>query len=556
MDPVTAVGLAGTVIQFVTFACSLLSAASEIHNSKTGIPTDLTNILNVHEQLQSFRARFIAQDDDATDALALRDHGDEVEGQTSSLGVLFRASEADCNRIIKLVEKLKIKSGPLRRWKSFKAALELVWRKGDIEELDKRLQRTQSALTLHICAMTSHYHQSYSADLRKLRDTSMRYQIAQTDKIEDMFRILQSLETRYLPAHYEQNRDRTSRKDPIFRPDEIDDLGQQIAELSVSVDSLTLQQDVLRSLNFDYRSLRHENIPLPHNRTFDWVYRTENLDNQHHLLEWLERGYGIFWVSGKPGSGKSTFMKFLADSPRTRKILDSWAYPRKVLVASHYFWNAGTDMQKSQQGLLREILFNILCQRPDLIHSIGPDTLSDPLSPIVHEWTIDELRKVLLKIATPGHNVQLCLFIDGLDEFSGDHQELCKDLKQLADASHVKICVSSRPWNAFQDAFGNHPLTTLRMQDFTEPDILAYVENQLSEHPRWSYLNDQPTSGSRLVQEVTRRAQGVFLWVVLVTKLLRQGLTNDDTFSDMLKRLEQFPSDLEPFFKQMLDRSV
>jgi hypothetical protein len=42
---------------------------------------------------------------------------------------------------------------------------------------------------------------------------------------------------------------------------------------------------------------------------------------------------------------------------------------------------------------------------------------------------------------------KLCFFIDGLDEYEGDKEEMAEFFKTISSSSmpHVKICVSSRP---------------------------------------------------------------------------------------------------------------
>lgn len=44
----------------------------------------------------------------------------------------------------------------------------------------------------------------------------------------------------------------------------------------------------------------------------------------------------------------------------------------------------------------------------------------------------------------------------------------------------------------------------------------------------------------------------MFLWVYLVTELLSKGLTNQDSLSDMRRRLDSFPPELENFFQRIL----
>ncbi|KAK8068120.1 hypothetical protein PG996_007232 [Apiospora saccharicola] len=152
-----------------------------------------------------------------------------------------------------------------------------------------------------------------------------------------------------------------------------------------------------------------------------------------------------------------------------------------------------------------------------------------------------------------GVDLKFCLFIDGLDEHDGDHVELCGKLQRMVQPRRLKICASSRPWNAFNDSWGQLDNTMLRIHDLTHEDIRAISISQLSSHPRWNNLKGQPKSGNLIINEITERSSGVFLWVSIVTKLLREGLTNDDSIPDLLQRLEQFPVDLKDFFKHILD---
>lgn len=91
------------------------------------------------------------------------------------------------------------------------------------------------------------------------------------------------------------------------------------------------------------------------------------------------------------------------------------------------------------------------------------------------------------------------------------------------------------------------------MQNLTRNDIYNYIFDRLSEHSRWPGLVASNSAGSQwLIKETVERCDGIFLWVVLVTKLLREGMTNQDRFPDLRRRLESFPRELEPFFKQIL----
>ena len=120
---------------------------------------------------------------------------------------------------------------------------------------------------------------------------------------------------------------------------------------------------ILESLQYKRMTARRENIVEAHAKTFEWIYDESPLSQhgelQHHFLQWLKNGNGVFWVTGKAGSGKSTLMKYITEHPKTRQALSQWASNQHLITAGFYFWHAGTAMQKSQIGLFRSLLYEI-----------------------------------------------------------------------------------------------------------------------------------------------------------------------------------------------------
>lgn len=53
---------------------------------------------------------------------------------------------------------------------------------------------------------------------------------------------------------------------------------------------------------------------------------------------------------------------------------------------------------------------------------------------------------------------------------------------------------------------------------------------------------------AELVSDIVDKADGVFLWVVLVVRDRLEGLRNEDGVGDLQRRLKQIPSDLEQYF--------
>ncbi|KAK7994616.1 hypothetical protein PG991_016204 [Apiospora marii] len=233
-----------------------------------------------------------------------------------------------------------------------------------------------------------------------------------------------------------------------------------MARLSVAGAATEKEHAIIKTLNFEARTFRYGGIAEAHEKTFQWIFEDFSTINPEkktsNYLEWLRHGDGIFWISGKPGAGKSTLMKFISQHKKTKEALSTWSHGKPVILASHFFWAAGTSMQKSRQGLLRTLLFDILRQQPGLIKQLCPERWEQSTEQIrLEDWGIPELSRILQRI---GHlkslEAKMCFFVDGLDEYEGDHVEFCETIQKLSSSPHVKVCAASRPWNAFEDSFG------------------------------------------------------------------------------------------------------
>jgi len=358
------------------------------------------------------------------------------------------------------------------------------------------------------------------------------------------------------------------------REDSFDALLKKMAAVTKSNDDVTRQQAILQSLSFPSQSDRSASVSKAHGETYGWVFggrapASACPDPSLKLLRWLENGSGIFWVSGKAGSGKSTFVKFVANDPRTLRALRSgWAGSANMFVASYFFWAAGSAMQRSQQGLLQSLLFDIFRQDPTLIPTTCSHRWSSASPSWQPPWDVSELQGVLRQVAgVPASDAdgpvsnethistKFCIFIDGLDEYEGDHLEFCDAIKKLSQSTRIKLCVSSRPWNVFEDAFGHDAGQKIYIHELTSKDVRSYAESRLQGHPRWDQIVPSPAAaeGQHLLDQITKRSSGVFLWVVLVTRLLREGLTNYDSLSDLQRRLEEFPAELEEVFRSIFE---
>ncbi|KAJ4302648.1 hypothetical protein N0V90_001537 [Kalmusia sp. IMI 367209] len=315
---------------------------------------------------------------------------------------------------------------------------------------------------------------------------------------------------------------------------------------------------ILQNLRYREMSDREERIPDRYRQTFDWIYHEAASSQWTSFTRWLKSDSGTYWVTGKPGAGKSTLMKFLHQDPRTVRILRSSLIPKgrsEIIVAGFFFWNSGTKMQMSQEGMVRTILHRCLEKCSNLIPSIFPALWEEyhlfEILPSHLSWTWDELARVFKTMFDKGASRDFLLFIDGLDEFSGNHAQLIDLLQSKAHLPNVKMCVASRPWPVFEDAF--HETAKLQIQDLTYPDMIQYVKGKLNSNPGFKSLRgEDPEYSSNLVYQIVQKSEGVFLWVTLVVALLLEDITNGSSILDLSKHLEELPPELESFFDKIL----
>lgn len=142
---------------------------------------------------------------------------------------------------------------------------------------------------------------------------------------------------------------------------------------------------------------------------------------------------------------------------------------------------------------------------------------------------------------------RLALFIDGLDEFSEDHVKLLGLIKELNSWETVKICVSSRPWNVFHDAFEQTP--SLAVHDLTKADIGLYLEGCFGSLPAFKELQAvEPDQATRLLDGIAAKANGVFLWVAVVVRTLAEQLEEGAKIANLQQTLGRLPRGVSELF--------
>ncbi|EEU47526.1 uncharacterized protein NECHADRAFT_35981, partial [Fusarium vanettenii 77-13-4] len=320
------------------------------------------------------------------------------------------------------------------------------------------------------------------------------------------------------------------------------------------------QNRILQRLWFGRIEDRRETVSGAHAGTFSWALNPpQRALEWDDLCDWLRgKSSGTYWLAGKAGSGKSTLMKYILGHSRTQALLKEWTGASDLTVTDFFFYHLGMPEQKSQEGLFRGLLYQVLSQHRELIETVMPNmwkealaTEDDPKEDVSIP-SVREMKTGLLNFAKiqPG---KLFLFIDGLDEYDGRPMDATAFIQELGKLESVKILVSSRPLPEFVAAFQGKP--KMNLQDLTRRDIETYVDDTVTHHPHMTNLAlEDPKSSSELIRDFNLKSSGVFLWVVLACRSVLEGLAACDSISDLKARVNEIPPELEGLFRHMLHR--
>ena len=144
MNPVSALGVASSVVQLVDFTHSLVRGTYEIYKSASGHSAASVD-------LQSITIGLKTLNDDLRLSLDRAASGKELSKSDAELQTLCKNCNVATDELISALEKLKTQKNH-SFWDSFGRALLTVWSKKEVEALQKQLDAFRQQISLHIIA--------------------------------------------------------------------------------------------------------------------------------------------------------------------------------------------------------------------------------------------------------------------------------------------------------------------------------------------------------------------------------------------------------------------
>ncbi|KAI9666492.1 MAG: hypothetical protein M1821_004428 [Bathelium mastoideum] len=569
-EAIAVLGLAASVLQFVDFGSRVASNFRKFYNSHHQDREDVPDLQRINTNLQQ-----ILRDLQVPKAGCFEDTG-LVELANDCQAV---ASELD--RLLKSLFKADTEShGKLE---AFKASFKLMWKEKGLRSLQERIDHFRNQLVVHLLTtLREQIHKSLVQQqeildqLKAASDSSKLASGAHPDTFgDDGFgtRVLTLLSSKIERGLQEDQlvRLKEDLTTAIRANGQADDNEAHLQRPMISeTRRLRLHRIFLHKLSYDGMEDREAKIPQAYESTFQWIWEPPSGSERtwSSFVHWLGSDSQLYWITGKAGSGKSTLMKYVSSTKTNvpdrsgpfkptqsdyRTYLNRWAKGSKLIVAVFFFWNSGLNLQMTQTGLFRSLLYQIVQQAPELLPvAFAKQWEAACLFGAEFVCTDQQLQYGLqCVVKNLDSNQKLCMFVDGLDEFAGDPNVLIALFQKLTTNSCVKLCVASRPWLAFEDAFRDKP--SLMLEDLTYIDIRHYVSSNFYGDPGFSRLQClEPDFAEQLVENIVTKSSGVFLWVHLVITSLLSGLEYGDRVIDIQRRLDILPTELEQLFDKIL----
>ncbi|ETS88251.1 hypothetical protein PFICI_02079 [Pestalotiopsis fici W106-1] len=554
MDPLSAFALAGTVYTFIDAGITATKFAKELSGfwkSSRDTVKSLEHLTITTQNLEELSSK-------------LR----HANGPRYMMSIATECTTS-CQELLDLLDKLKVKDKGSKT-EHLLAMLSAYRKKDEISLIEDKLGKLRAQMTLDLLRALNDGQSDIKGKLDEIQNDIVKL----SETRHGSFRARRAGLLDLLQA-YKQNQD----QDHSAIINELRNFGSEVYHERVF-------NSILKTLRFDSMYLREDNTSEAGEGTFRWLFdkqerfkatnpRSNNMPPQKFqetrdaFMMWLESGEGVFHICGKAGSGKSTLMKLICNDKQTRNALNAWAEGDTLLWANFFFFAPGEKEVKSLEGLYRFVLFTILNEHRHLIRKIYPDEFPEEFKEFRHDRQLayelaDLVRPPKLREAfqslidvTVADKHKMCIFIDGLDEYEGsytDYWQLADNLRNWAHQScaRVKFCVSSRPEVQFESTFSSKNAPTIRqihLHEFTSGDIEKYCRDQFTKTSNSKMIPNY----DNFIDHIVTKAQGVFLWAVLVTKELLFETRITHSAKDLWRKLDELPDELHELYQKLFD---
>lgn len=255
------------------------------------------------------------------------------------------------------------------------------------------------------------------------------------------------------------------------------------------------------------------------------------------ISSWVdgESGPEIIWITSKPGGGKSFLCSLVVEHLPTRHDL----------ISLYYFCGHKSSDSGSCALILRTLTNQLVRQDRDL-------------APLIHQIYLTQgssksrpaMKKILKEILPSTNSTSTRIVLDGVDECEGAIQrDILADLIDIQ--RHVKhrckVLIASR----FEPLIQKSMLKSIHIPlgSKTEAGLKLYIQGEVSKL-KLHFSNIASSLWADIEKKLQRKANGMFLWVRLVTVMLEQQMSE----ADLEEAIDTLPDGLNEAYGRILSR--
>ncbi|OJJ30425.1 hypothetical protein ASPWEDRAFT_142843, partial [Aspergillus wentii DTO 134E9] len=328
----------------------------------------------------------------------------------------------------------------------------------------------------------------------------------------------------------------------VLLPEEVNFPSTALEESTTLKELIPKRRLWVNSLRFDQIQTRKDTIRLAHAGTCKWLQ--EHQIYQHWLdASKLPEHHGFLWIKGKPGTGKSTIMKYAFEHTQKNFSIND------TVIISFFFNARGGGLEKSTLGMYRSLLLQLFLAVPEAQSVL--DTIGLPIQSNTDKlvWDLARLQSLFLSTVKALRQKAVICFIDALDECDEDEvRDMVDFLADLSETTELSlgalhICFASRHYPHI--TFDKGLELILENQQGHSQDLGKYLNSKLS--------GIKHQTVDEVKQEILEKASGIFLWVVLVVDILRKAY-DQGRIKFLRQRLREIPRGLTNLFRDILTR--
>lgn len=300
-------------------------------------------------------------------------------------------------------------------------------------------------------------------------------------------------------------------------------------------------------------------VPLRYDGTCVW------LPVHSSFVAWqTESNNDLLWLRGYAGVGKSVITKYVITDvfkapyvkSKTQSPVGPGSDPARYFLA-YFFCSERNRHLQSETNLLKSILHQLLKASPKEVANALQGFRQQRQSSFNYSFLLnpallwEAVKSALL--ATIWETTYLVF--DGLDEmldqdlraFSTGLKLLIESVVPQIEPRRLKVLITSRP-SASLETNLSCPSIAVR----SERDVKHFVQGSTKELAERYALSTQLQHD--IVQRITEKAGGMFLWAVLAWYELCREARRAEDFAMNLLQLQRLPSSLEMLYEDILNR--